>query len=192
MAVFKLNYSDKLKFFDDTLIYWSPLFSIISVIPYQLWFLDLCFPSKGVKTSGVLCFFRSFWLVRHHVYTLTRLPVCSGSLVQGGGADGTGKLSSTHIVSCRAGGIIVGHHRGAYWLQCPVGGVLVPVHARCKGREDVCKGKQGGALDLSHYSDHPSAIMQKASWEHFHASYPAEKLKSHYFLPLGKRIYKHF
>lgn len=67
-----------------------------------------------------------------HVYTPTPLPVCSGAMVEGGGAGRTGKLSDSHIVPGGAGDVIVGHHRGAHWLQCPVGGVL-PVHVGGQG-----------------------------------------------------------
>lgn len=71
-----------------------------------------------------------------HVYPLTRLPVCSGSMVEGSGAGRTWKLSHCHIVSGRAGDIIIGYNRGAHRLQCPVGGVL-PVHAKRKGEDRV-------------------------------------------------------
>lgn len=60
-------------------------------------------------------------------------------MVEGGGAARTGKLSDGHIVSGGAGDIIVGHHWGAHWLQCPVGGVL-PVHVRGKGGDRVNGG----------------------------------------------------
>lgn len=59
-----------------------------------------------------------------HVYTLTPLPVCSGSVVQGGGPDRTGELSACCTGSGGAGDIIIGHHRGAHRFQGPVGGVL--------------------------------------------------------------------
>lgn len=57
-------------------------------------------------------------------------------MVEGGGADRTGELPGGHIVSGGAGDVIVGHHRGAHRLQCPVGGVL-PVQARGKGGDRV-------------------------------------------------------
>lgn len=72
-----------------------------------------------------------------HVYTPpTRLPVCSGAMVQGSGAARTGKLPGGHIVSGGAGHIIVWYHWGAHRLQCPVGGVL-PVQARGEGGDRV-------------------------------------------------------
>lgn len=72
-----------------------------------------------------------------HVYTPpTRLPVCSGAMVQGSGAARTGKLPDGHIVSGGAGHIIVWYHWRAHRLQCPVGGVL-PVQARGEGGDRV-------------------------------------------------------
>lgn len=109
------------------------------------------------------------------ICTLNRLPVRSGSLVQGGGADRTGKLSSTHIVSCRAGGVIVGHHGGAYRLQCPVRGVLVPVHARSQGEEDVQTGTHRWSVPLFTACSHLWFIVWKMSWEHFHPTNPAKE-----------------
>lgn len=71
-----------------------------------------------------------------HVYMLTRLPVRPGSMVQGGGATRTGELAGSHIAPGGAGDIIIWYHRGAHWLQCPVGGVL-PVHAKGEGGDAV-------------------------------------------------------
>jgi len=65
-------------------------------------------------------------------------------VVEGGGAGRTGKLSDGHVVSGGTGDIIVGHHWGADWLQCPVGGVL-PVHARGEGGDRV----NGGDISMT-------------------------------------------
>lgn len=81
-----------------------------------------------------------------------RLPVRSGSMVEGGGAGRTGNLSDRHVTSGGAGDIIVGHHWGAHRLQCPVGGVL-PAHARGKGGHRVNGADMFISDDLSRTSN---------------------------------------